>query len=433
MAETYAGKPSSFYATTGGKPVEGAWYSGQRYLNGQLLAPGEHQPGQRVSSEVIAQTNPNNVAYVEQKRNEPTSQNAVTPFLNDFQTNLFNTSTSPAVRIPTMDELKTELEPKGGAPPLLNRIEEFEKLRTTYDVATLEKSLNDMKAQEEELVAEFRKLKGVEEGKPVALNVITGRVTEEERAYNERLDTLGRQKSRVVDELNTKYSLINTYMNFMGLDYQDAVAAYDREYKKNLDMYGIIVGREDAARSAYESDRAAASANLTMFTNLITKGNLDLSQMSADQKVLMSKLEVQAGLPPGFMSTIKKDANADIIFTTTNKGVTQVGIRNADGTVKVESYGKPTGDGGGADDDLTDTQIRSYTSSAMKILTTVDKGYQTVSGKLKEVDNNGDRRLSSAEANLALQQIIQEVGNETVGQQIFVQAFNQGGFSRWGS
>lgn len=61
----YAGKPSSFYSTTGGKPVEGAWYSGQRYLNGQLLAPGEYEPGKMTSKEVIAQTNPNNVSYID--------------------------------------------------------------------------------------------------------------------------------------------------------------------------------------------------------------------------------------------------------------------------------------------------------------------------------------------------------------------------------
>lgn len=62
---SFAGKPSSFYSTTGGVPVEGAWYSGRRYLGGQLLAPGEHQPGQRVSAEVIAQTNPANVSFIE--------------------------------------------------------------------------------------------------------------------------------------------------------------------------------------------------------------------------------------------------------------------------------------------------------------------------------------------------------------------------------
>lgn len=65
---TYAGQPSSFYATTGGVPVEGAWYSGRRYLNGQLLAPGEYEPGKMTSNEVISQTNPNNVSYIEKQR-----------------------------------------------------------------------------------------------------------------------------------------------------------------------------------------------------------------------------------------------------------------------------------------------------------------------------------------------------------------------------
>ncbi len=64
---SFAGKPASFFAATGNVPVEGAWYHGQRYLGGRLLAPGEHQPGQRVSTEVIAQTDPRNVAFIESR------------------------------------------------------------------------------------------------------------------------------------------------------------------------------------------------------------------------------------------------------------------------------------------------------------------------------------------------------------------------------
>jgi len=67
MPQTYAGKPSSFYSATGGKPVEGAWYSGQRYSSGQLLAPGEYQQGKKVSNEVVAQTNPNNISYIQDR------------------------------------------------------------------------------------------------------------------------------------------------------------------------------------------------------------------------------------------------------------------------------------------------------------------------------------------------------------------------------
>jgi hypothetical protein len=68
MPNTYAGQPSSFYASTGGTPQEGAYYSGRRYLNGQLLAPGQDQPDHQISNEVIGQTNPNNVQYVQQQR-----------------------------------------------------------------------------------------------------------------------------------------------------------------------------------------------------------------------------------------------------------------------------------------------------------------------------------------------------------------------------
>jgi hypothetical protein len=51
--------------TTGGKAVEGAWYGGQRYMNGALLPVGQYEPGKMTSNEVIAQTNPANVAYIE--------------------------------------------------------------------------------------------------------------------------------------------------------------------------------------------------------------------------------------------------------------------------------------------------------------------------------------------------------------------------------
>ena len=47
---------------------EGAYYSGYRILDGKFLAAGEHQPGQRVSKEVISQTSPENVDYIRKLR-----------------------------------------------------------------------------------------------------------------------------------------------------------------------------------------------------------------------------------------------------------------------------------------------------------------------------------------------------------------------------
>lgn len=64
---------------------EGGWYNGRQYFGGTLSDPGVIHPsssqqgaGQAVSQEVVAQTNPNNVAYVNQQR-----QQAQLPALNN--------------------------------------------------------------------------------------------------------------------------------------------------------------------------------------------------------------------------------------------------------------------------------------------------------------------------------------------------------------
>ena len=315
--------------------------------------------GQAVSKEVIAQTAPQNVAYIEAERAKvglppppssaevrlpppPSSADQVNPYLNAFQQDLLKSSQAPEVRVPTMKELKTELAPTTPYPEPLKRVEELGKLRTEYGVADLEQSLTTIKDQikgEQDLLREQR---GIEEGKPVPMGVIAGRITEEERVANIRLDALGRQQSRIVDELNTKYNVINQIMTLQGLDYGDAVKRYETEFDINLKMYDLIAGVRREARSAFEYDQTAAKANLQIYANAAISGNIDYNSLGTDQKLMITKLEVQSGLPVGFISSIRKDPKADIIFTSTNEGVTQVGFRNADGSISVKSYGTRT-------------------------------------------------------------------------------------------
>jgi len=336
---------------------EGGWYSGRQYWNGTLSAPGvinsqsnQQGAGQAVSTEVVKQTNPANVSYIQSQQggqtSTPTTKESVTPYLNDYQDKLFSASSSPEVRVPTMAELKTELEPTTPLPDVLNRTEEFTKLRTEYGLADLETTLTNLKAQEESEIANLRSQRGLEEGKVVPLNVIAGRISEEERVAQERVDAIVRQKATVIDELNTKYNVVNQLMTFKGLDYNDAVARYESEYDRNLKMYDIILGQEKEARTAFQVAQTAARANLQIYVNAAINGNIDYNSLGADQKLMINKLEVQSGLPVGLISSIKKDPKADILFTTSNEGVTQIGMRNADGTVSVESYGTRTSGGG---------------------------------------------------------------------------------------
>ena len=326
---------------------EGGWYEGRRYLGGKFLAPGEHQPGQLVSKEVIAQTDPKNVAYIEKQRRiyqqevpqaqAPTSKDQVTPFLNQFQGEIYDAREAPQVKVPTMEELKKTLAPSVELPPLLKRAEEREALRLEYGLAELETSLTDIKDQIENEMNIIRKQRGIEEGKPVALGVIAGRITEEERVAQERIDFLGRQQNRIVDELNTKYTIIGQYMQDIGLDYGDAVARYDNEFKNNITMYNIISGKEEAALTQFEKNRTAARANLQIYTNAITAGNLDYASMSEDQKLMIGKLEVQSGFPVGFVGSLNMSAQDRLLSVNDKTG--EALMMNSDGTFNVVQTG----------------------------------------------------------------------------------------------
>ncbi len=333
--------PSGQPAPTGGFKT-GGWYSGYQYWGGSFapeagtIHPSSNQPGAGGAAYVA----PKDAAYIASQREQgPQSKEQVTPYLNQFQGNIFDAAGKPEIKQPTMEEIGKAVTPTTALPALPKRAERFEELRTEYGLAELEEGLIGIK---DEIEAEFgllREQRGIEEGKPVALGVIAGRISEEERTAQQRIDFLGRQQNRIVDELNMKYNVVGQFMNFYNLDYQDAVARYDAEFSKNMEMYKIVLGQGDKALDQWNADRAAASSNLQLYMNAVTSGNIDYSGLSAEQKMQISKLEIQAGLPVGFMASVRKDPDADIIFTTSNEGITQIGFRNADGTIRVEKHG----------------------------------------------------------------------------------------------
>jgi hypothetical protein len=339
MAQTIDGVTANFQ--------EGGWYQGRRYLGGQLLPAGQDQPGHTVSAEVNKQSaaaqgvsESKFTSYLTgqtAKSTTPTTKDAVTPYLNEYQDSLFNASSAPETRVQSPEEVKAQLTTGLVKPEPLNRIAEFETLRTAQGVAETEKSLATLKDQ---ITAEqdmLRQQRGIEEGKTVPMGVIQGRISEEERVANIRLDALGRQEARLVDELNTKYNLINTYMNFKGLDYQDAVSAYDTEYKQNLQVYDIIAGQRKEARSAYEYDQNSAKANLQIYANAVTSGNMNYSDLDPTQKLMISKLEVQSGLPVGFISNLQMSAKDRLMGISDDK--TQAWMIGNDGNLNIVQTG----------------------------------------------------------------------------------------------
>lgn len=129
---------------------QGGWYDGQQFWNGTLSAPGvinsqsnQQGAGQAVSQEVIAQTNPANVAYVNQQR----QKQGLPP--------------SPTVNQPTPQPTSTGSTGGGGgvgfqAPETINLPQLYETLYKESGIRDIEADLNAKTLAYNEQIAKIK-------------------------------------------------------------------------------------------------------------------------------------------------------------------------------------------------------------------------------------------------------------------------------------
>lgn len=306
-------------------------------------------------------------------------------YLQSFQeTAMKSLSELKPPEVPTFEELKNNLTPDTPAPTPINRVATREALRTSLGVGDLETELNTIKTEETRITDELRALTGSEEGKPVAMNVISGRISEEERVAQQRLDAVIRQKNSVINELNTKYNVINTYVQDLGLDYQDAVTAYNADFERNYKIQSMVTDmantsftqRLDVLKTGWDMTMDTvqlqqqikqanidnARANLSTMVNAITSGNMTYDGMSDDQKLQVQKLEVQSGLPVGTVSRMGISEKDKILaFSSDN---TQAWVVGGDGKMKVISTGLTKSSGGTAGE--REAQAKNETLNKVK-------------------------------------------------------------------
>lgn len=247
---------------------------------------------------------------------------------------------------------KTITDGMGGKPTAPNFEKTYGTLLGQYGISDLEEELNGLTNEENEIRAQFRVNKTAEKGKPVAMNVIEGRVGEQESAANERLDTVLRQKDYLTNQLKTKYDVVNNIMNLKKLDYTTASDEYNTKFSQNLSLFNTVKGIADSEKSDREREEDNARANAQIVYNSIKDGGLDLSTISDDQKLTIQKMEVQAGLPSGFYQTLQnKNPKADIVTSTTRESggskYVDVIMRNADGSLSTQTMRVGSVDAGG--------------------------------------------------------------------------------------
>ena len=245
-------------------------------------------------------------------------------------------------------------------PQALNRVAGFESLRESFGVADMEQGLNFLKAEQREMEAQLRVNTTDERGKVVPQSVMEGRISKQTQTARENLEFNQRQQTFLADQINTANSTIGLYMNFANLDYQDATARYDTEFQQNMQIAGLtrdiqIDERDFAAKQeAIKLDTARAS--LTTYQNAISSGNLNVNDLSQDQKLQLNKLETQAGLPIGFTASLKLSPSDKILATSSDK--TQAWVIDENGNMTVIQTGLKKSSSGTGTKKVTDQEYK---------------------------------------------------------------------------
>lgn len=198
---------------------QGGWYDGQQFWNGTLSAPGvinsqsnQQGAGQAVSQEVIAQTNPNNVNYI----NEQRKKQGLPP--------------SPSVNQPQPTPQPTSPGSAGGgggvgfqAPETINLPQIYETLYRDSGIREIEAELNQKVLDANAQVAKIKDNPYLSEG------TMTGRIAKlEEKAFKDQQalrNQIAMKKADIETQLNlqTKQFDINSqatqlaWQQFQGL------------------------------------------------------------------------------------------------------------------------------------------------------------------------------------------------------------------------
>lgn len=228
-------------------------------------------------------------------------------------------------------EAELDLPERPEVPSLL---ETFKTQKTEAGLDTLQEEINQLKAAERELTAETRQRKQGEIDKPVSLGVIGGRVTEVERQQAERVDVIQRQMAYKVDQYNSALSTVQMIMSFTQQDYENASADFNSQFTQKMAMINAVSGIQQEQKNEQQRAIDNANATLQVMSNAITSGNLRYDELSPDQKLNISKLEAQAGLPVGFTSSLRLKPGENILNINPDTGEALLMDENGNFVVK---------------------------------------------------------------------------------------------------
>lgn len=205
---------------------------------------------------------------------------------------------------------------KGQSPGSFNRAQTYEDLRSKHGVTNLEAQLADLETQYNDELAMKRDRVNTERNRLQSKGALAGAISEVERQESERLDSLNRQRNTIATQLQAKNSVIENSVKLMGEDYAAASSKFDADFSKNLQIVNLARGIRSETMSEREKLQDNARATLQTVYNAVLGGGLDPNTLPDSQKIMMGKLEIQSGLPAGFIQNLySKNPKSDVVMT----------------------------------------------------------------------------------------------------------------------
>lgn len=286
--------------------------------------------GQKLDFSVLSQPAPSTQPAATDSTttiNTPTTPSQVDTTLQEFQKTYKEKLDSLADSQMSADEVEAQVnemmqELVIPEPPKLTDL--YTQLSESTGLNNITERLTTLKNERAVIEDRLRSRMSYIEGQPVSMDVIGGQTNEVQRQEQQNLQYINSAIQVTVEEQQGALSYIQTYVTLTGQDYQNALNHYTTVFDTKMKAIQMI---NDAKQIEWSQEmelirweQGVAQAQLSMYADMIAEGTMFLGNMSDEQKIEIGRLEVQAGLPLGFLSKVQIDPSKRIQSISQRQG-----------------------------------------------------------------------------------------------------------------
>lgn len=259
--------------------------------------------------------------------NTPTTPNQVDTTLQEYQKTYKEKLDSLADSQMSADDVEAQVnemmqELVIPEPPKLTDL--YTQLSESTGLNNITERLTALKNERAMVEDRLRSRMSYIEGQQVSMDVIGGQTSEVQRQEQQNLQYINSAIQVTVEEQQGALSYIQTYVTLTGQDYQNALNHYTTVFDTKMKAIQMI---NDAKQVEWSQEmelirweQGVAQAQLSMYADMIAEGTMFLGNLSDEQKIEIGRLEVQAGLPLGFLSKVQIDPSKRIQSISQRQG-----------------------------------------------------------------------------------------------------------------